>query len=99
MKKFFISMLLVSSMSVQTAVADHPEGTIKVDIYGLVCDFCARALEKVFGKEQAVDNIDVDLDAKVVTIHLQAGQHLDDAKIQKYITDAGYNIEEIHRGG
>ena len=28
--------------------------TAKVSVNGLVCDFCARALEKVFGKQEGV---------------------------------------------
>ena len=98
MKKFFISLFIVSLLTINSAFADHPEGTVKVDIYGLVCDFCARALEKVFGKEQAVDNIDVDLENKIVTIHFVDGGHLDNDIIRQHIIDAGYNVEEIRYG-
>lgn len=99
MNKLIISFILLVALNLNNAFADHPQGTIKVDIYGLVCDFCAQALEKVFAKEDAVDNIDVNLDDKIVTIHLKARQQLSDAVIRKNIVDAGYNIEEIHRGG
>jgi len=99
MSKYIISAVLVLNILVKPVLAEHPEGIIKVDIYGLVCDFCARALEKVFAKEKAVDNISVDLDAKAVTIHVIHGQGLDDTVIRKYVTDAGYNIEGIRRGG
>lgn len=77
--------------------AAHPGGTIDVNVNGLVCDFCARALEKVFGKQEAVDTISVDLDTKVIKIHLKEGQSLDDAKITELIQDSGYNVEAIHR--
>ncbi len=96
MKRLIV--ILIFSLLISTVNADHPEGTIKVDIYGLVCDFCARALEKVFSKEDAVEGIDVDLDTKVVTIHLNAEYSLSDNVIKQYIIDAGYNVEEIHRG-
>ncbi len=99
MKKLIVMLILLAGLISNNAFADHPEGTVEVGIYGLVCDFCAQALEKVFGKEVAVDNIDVNLDDKIVTIHLKHGQQLDDAVIRKNIVDAGYNVEEIRRGG
>ena len=72
-------------------------GDVHVSVNGLVCDFCARALEKVFGKEEAVKGIDVNLDTKVITINFNEGQSLDDETITKLVTDAGYNVEGIHR--
>lgn len=80
--------------SLEFASADH---TIKVEINGLVCDFCARALEKVFGKRQEVSGIDVNLDTKIVTIGLKKAADIDDATITKLITDAGYNVVKINR--
>lgn len=94
MKKFILATTLIASLSVP-AFANHPGGTVLVDVNGLVCDFCARALEKVFGKEAAVENIDVNLDDKVITINFNPDQSLDDETITKLITDAGYNVEAI----
>ena len=74
--------------------ADH---VITVQIDGLVCDFCARALEKVFGKRAEVTGIDVNLNTKLVTIGLNKGADIDDATITKLITDAGYNVVKINR--
>jgi copper chaperone CopZ len=71
--------------------------TITVKINGLVCDFCARALEKVFGKREEVSGIDVNLDTKIVTIGFKKDADIDDATITKLITDAGYNVVEIKR--
>ena len=99
MKSLALIFILFITLISSSAVADHPEGTVKVDIYGLVCDFCAQALEKVFGKEAAVDDIKVDLEAKIVTIHLKNGMQLEDSLIEKNILDAGYNVEAIRRGG
>ncbi len=76
------------------AAADH---TIKVELNGLVCDFCARAMEKVFGKRSEVSGIDVNLDTKIVTIGLKKGADIDDATITKLITDAGYKVVKINR--
>ena len=103
MKKLNSLVLIVLVVFSASAFADHPKEKIPprsifVDINGLVCDFCARALEKVFGKQDSVENISVDLDSKVVTIHFNSDQLLDDQTITRYINDAGYSVEEIHRG-
>lgn len=72
-------------------------GDARVSVNGLVCDFCARALEKVLGKEAAVKAIDVNLDTKIITINFKAGQSLSDVRITELITDSGYKVENIHR--
>ena len=70
---------------------------VHVSVNGLVCDFCARALEKVLGKQEAVSDIDVNLDDKLITINFNEGQTLDDETITQLIKDSGYNVEGIHR--
>lgn len=74
----------------------NPTGElITIDANGLVCDFCARALEKVFMKQDSVTGIDVNLDNGVILISLKDGMTMDDATITKLVTDAGYNIGAI----
>ncbi len=71
---------------------------VYVNVNGMVCDFCARALEKVFGRQESVESIKVDLDDRLVVIHLRKGEQLDDATITQLITDSGYAVREIKRG-
>ena len=73
------------------------KGDAHVSVNGLVCDFCARALEKTFGKKDEVKSIDVNLETKIVTVNFNEGQSLDDETITQIITDSGYNVEGIHR--
>jgi copper chaperone CopZ len=68
-----------------------------VSVNGLVCDFCARALEKTFGKQDEVSSIDVNLDTKIVTVMFNENQSLSDERLTEIITDSGYNVEGIHR--
>ena len=97
MKKLLLTTALLISLAVP-AFASHPGGTVYADVNGLVCDFCARALEKVFGKQEAVESINVDLDEKVITIHFNEGQKLDDETITQLIADSGYDVREIRHG-
>ena len=97
MRHSLLALCITLTLSTNLVLASHPQGTISIHVYGLVCDFCARSIEKVFGKEEAVQDIKVDLDAKNIIIHLNQGFQLSDAIITKHINDSGYNIEEIHR--
>ena len=52
-----------------------------VNVNGMVCDFCARGIEKTFFKDRAVKSIDVDLERGKVLI--------------AYIKDKEINFEDI----
>lgn len=93
MKKFILTLITALTLISSSAYAE----TAKVSVNGLVCDFCARALEKVFSRQEAVENINVDLDSKIITVQFKEGQSLDDATLKALITDAGYNMEGINR--
>jgi copper chaperone CopZ len=54
---------------------------------GISCDHCKRAIETEVSAVAAVDSVDVDVDAKLVTV---VGG--DDAAIRTAIDDAGYDI-------
>lgn len=94
MKKQLIATVLLVLISV-SSWAEHPGGTVYADVNGLVCDFCARSLEKVFGNQEAVDGITVDLEQKVISIHFKHGERLDDDRITQLITDSGFHVREI----
>jgi len=74
--------------------------TIVAKVNGLVCDFCAQALKKVFKKEDAVETINVDLDAGEVRVFLKDGQNLSDERLTKLIRKSGYSLVDItHENG
>ena len=72
--------------------------TVTVDVNGLVCDFCARAVEKVFSRRDEVAGVAVDLEAKTITLAMKPGGQIDDATLKKLIVDSGYNVLAVRRG-
>lgn len=72
---------------------------VTVTVKGMVCSFCAQGLKKTFSKEDAVENIAVDLDTKKVKIKVRTGKTLSDEQITALIIDAGYDILSIERSG
>lgn len=69
-----------------------------VEVLGVVCDFCATAMNKTFGKREEVAAVYVDLDTKTLSIVFEPNANLDDETIDKLVTKAGYRIAAIHRG-
>lgn len=59
---------------------------------GMVCDFCAQGLIKLFMKEDAVEKVDIDLTTKKVSIAMKPGKNLDDAVIKKQVDYSGYKL-------
>lgn len=73
--------------------------TINILVSGMVCAFCAQGITKKFKGEPAVKDVHVDLDKKIVSVNTKEGQDIGDDAIKKDITDSGFNVVEIKRGG
>ena len=97
MKKTMMIIAVFAAMAVGNAQAAC-DNRIDVQVNGLVCDFCAQALDKVFSKRDEVADIEVDLDNAKVVIHLNETGEIADDVLTNLITDSGYNVVGIDRG-
>ncbi|MEO1643027.1 MAG: heavy-metal-associated domain-containing protein [Pseudomonadota bacterium] len=70
---------------------------VTAKVNGMVCDFCARAVTKVFGKEEAVDNVHVDLDKGEIHVRLKGGEDMSDDRIGELVKKSGYDLVSIDR--
>lgn len=95
-KYLLASLLLCLSLN---SNADEKDifGEIHVSVNGLVCDFCAQSIQKLFNKEESVEAVDINMDEGMIKIDLKDGYNMDDNLITKLITDSGYNVERIYR--
>lgn len=93
MKKFILTFVL--SAFFLSAPSFASGSSVTVHVSGLVCDFCARAVEKMFGQKDEVSVVKVDLDKKTVAIDFKDNQSIDDKTITTLITDSGYNVISI----
>ena len=87
----------VSTVQLSAGAVDPAGEEITVNVFGLVCDFCAQAIEKVFMRREEVSGIRVDLAGGLVSIYTKQGKQLPDATLTKLIVDAGYNVDSISR--
>ena len=76
--------------------ADLNEGQIAVvSVMGMVCDFCARGIEKTFAKDKSVRKIDVDLANGKVLIAYPSDKQIDREEIDKRILANGQNVTDL----
>lgn len=86
-----------SASDAASAIAVVAPGTLQVQVNGLVCDFCAQALNRVLTRRAEIAEINVDLDTRIVTIDMEEGGEIDDETLTGLINDAGYDVVAIHR--
>ena len=92
MKKHLLTIAI--TFGVTAAVSAD---TIKATVNGMVCGFCATAIEKTFKKQPEVKTVNVDLKNKLVTVTTKEGQAMDDAKIKQLLKNSGYSVAAIDR--
>ena len=97
MKKFILISATLFLLFEKT-LSNSLNSNIYAYVNGLVCEFCARALEKTIGNQDEVESIKVDLREKVVIVKLFDGKRLDESKLISLINDAGYDVEKIRYG-
>ena len=99
--KFTITIILLfftlTTFNVTKSQEKLENEVLRISVNGLVCDFCARSIEKLFSKKESVKSINVNLEQMLITISLKKGKSLNDDIITKVITDSGYDIREIRR--
>lgn len=90
-----ISTLLLSSFS----SAAWAVTTIKAEVNGMVCAFCAKGIEKKLNALLQKQSAYVDLKSRVVALQLKEGQDVSDDGFKKIIQDAGYSVSKLERVG
>ena len=86
-----------NQIEVQAGTID-PNGTLMtVAVEGMVCDFCAQAIERVFMKREEVAGITINLDDQNVIISLKSEKDIENTIIEELFLNAGYNIQTIDR--
>ena len=91
------SILLLFSNLTNSENKESAGDLLTISVNGLVCDFCARSIEKLFMKKESVLDIDVNLEKMLITVRLKENRNLDNQTINQLITDSGYDMVEISR--
>ena len=92
---------VINSKRFERLVNGRPSYTVAVvSVNGMVCDFCARGVEKAFAKDPDVMKIDVDLELGSVLIAYGSEVQPSERDIDKRIRSNGLDVVdiEIYRG-
>ncbi len=91
-KKIILVLIFSSIINIASAKV------VEVDVNGLVCEFCAVAIEKKFKKQKKfVEKVKIDLETKKLFIYFKKGKNLSDDEIKNIVKNSGYNVEKINR--
>lgn len=93
MKKFIALSAAVLSLGLGSAYAATQ--TIKAEVNGMVCAFCAQGIEKKMRSLSQTKDVYVDLKNKIVAVELKEGQTLPYDTVKELIKDAGYDVAKI----
>ena len=76
--------------------ADLQGGQVAVvSVMGMVCDFCARGIEKTFKRDKSVTKVDVDLSRGKVLIAFATKAPIDREAIDRKILANGQNVTAV----
>lgn len=71
--------------------------SIKAEVNGMVCAFCAKGIEKKLKALPEGQGAFVDLKSRVVVLQLKDGKDVSDETFNKVIHDAGYSVGKTER--
>ena len=88
----FFTLMDYKETSSQNKIEDQ---ILRISVNGLVCDFCARGIEKTFKKDVGYLNIDVDLSLGKVLIAYDMSVLIDKSDVEKKILSNGQNLVDM----
>ncbi len=69
--------------------------TIKADVNGMVCAFCAQGIEKKLRAMPQTKEVYVNLKHKIVAVELKEGQTVSLDTVKDLVKAAGYDVTHI----
>lgn len=91
-KLLTISLFLLSLVAGSAHAAVQ---TIKAEVNGMVCAFCAQGIEKNLRALPQTKEVYVNLKHKIVAVELKDNQVLSLDTVKKVVKDAGYDVTRI----
>lgn len=97
MKKILLIVFIgLTTIALQAQDSENElKGTVKIEVDGLSCPFCAYGLEKNLKKVVGVEAIKIDVENAFVLLTIAEGKSVDEATIRENIKDAGFTPRAI----
>ena len=97
MNKFITAAFI--ALTFMAGAAQAAVQTIRAEVNGMVCAFCAQGIEKKMRSLSQTKDVYVNLKQKVVAVELKEGQTLSHDTVKDLIKDAGYEVSKIETVG
>jgi copper chaperone CopZ len=95
MMKLVIAIIgLLFALGVQ---AQESPQSLKAQVNGMVCSFCAQGIEKRMKGLPATQAVWVDLKNKTVAVEMKPGQSIDEATFRTEMKEAGYDVVSVEQ--
>lgn len=88
-------LVLVSIITILFSNVAFSAQTIKANVNGMVCAFCAQGIEKKMRALSQTQDVYVNLKKRVVAVEVKDGQALSNDTVTGLIKDAGYEVTSI----
>ena len=88
-------MLFLAVLTLTAGAARADTQTIKAEVNGMVCAFCAQGIEKKMRSLSQTKDVYVNLKQKIVAVELKEGQTLSHDTVRDLVKDAGYEVTKI----
>jgi mercuric ion binding protein len=97
MKKYSVLVAFLLASQLLTTVSAMATTSIKAEVNGMVCAFCAKGIEKKLNAMQEGKGAFVDLKSRVVVMELKDGQDIPVEKFTQVIKNAGYAVTKVEK--
>ena len=92
MKKLLLVSIITALFSNVTFAATQ---TIKANVNGMVCAFCAQGIEKKMRALSQTKDVYVNLKQRLVAVEVKNGQTLSNDTVKDIVKNAGYEVTSI----
>jgi cation transport ATPase len=93
--KSIVAAITLSLASLSASAQTSAPSTIKAEVNGMVCAFCAQGIEKKMKAMPQASDVYVNLDKRLVAVQMKPGQTVSHDKIKAAIADSGYDVVNI----
>lgn len=97
MKKYSVLVAFLLALQLLNSVSAIAAISIKAEVNGMVCAFCAKGIEKKLNAMPEGKGAFVDLKSRMVVMELKDGQDIAVEKFTQVIKDAGYTVSKIEK--
>jgi mercuric ion binding protein len=83
------------AIALLVATGAHAAPTLKAEVNGMVCAFCAQGIEKKLRSMAQTKDVYVNLKQRIVAVEMKEGQTLAPETVKDLVKDAGYEVVAI----